>query len=117
MTKADDLRSELEHLAQPRWPAYLSEHSGLPGPRGNLELMQAVADVGDRDMFDRLIASDDTYLTACGVVGLGTLLATGDLRSSLGCDSTRAIHAGACGRPSRWLSSASVTPTCPVCWR
>lgn len=79
MTKADDLRSELVHLARSRWPAYLSEHSGLPGPRGNLELIQAVADVGDRVMFDRLIASDDTYLTACGVVGLGTLMATGDL--------------------------------------
>jgi hypothetical protein len=78
MAKVDDLRSELRHLAGSRWPAYLTENSGLPGPRGNLELIEAVADVGDRAMFDRLIASGDEYLTACGVVGLGKILASDD---------------------------------------
>jgi HEAT repeat protein len=78
MTKVDDLRHELRHLPETEWPAYLSEHSGLPGPRGNLELIEAVADVGDRAVFDRLSASDDEYLTCCGVVGLGKILAGGD---------------------------------------
>jgi HEAT repeat protein len=78
MAKVDDMRSELRQLAVHRWPAYLSEHSGLPGPRGNLELIEAVADLGDRATFDQLIASDDEYLVACGVVGLGKVLAGGD---------------------------------------
>lgn len=55
--------------------AYLRENSGLPGPRGNLELMQAVADEGDAAYFDQLIATDEEYLVCCGVVGLGRLLA------------------------------------------
>jgi HEAT repeat protein len=78
VTKIDEHRTTLRGLDESRWPAYLSEHSGLPGPRGNLELIQAVADVGDRAMFDGLIATDDEYLTACGVVGLGAVLAAGD---------------------------------------
>ena len=58
-----------------RWPAYLRDNSGLPGPRANLELAQAVADVGDPALFDRLIATDDEYLVFCGVIGLGRRLA------------------------------------------
>ena len=50
------------------------QHSGLPGPRGNIELAQAVADEGDLGRFDEFIASGDEYLTVCGVVGLGRLL-------------------------------------------
>jgi HEAT repeat protein len=78
MTRVEDYCAELRELAEPGWPAYLGAHSGLPGPRGNLELIAAVAGVGDHAMFDRLVATDDEYLTACGVVGLGTVLASGD---------------------------------------
>src|SRR5437762_1520000 len=53
------------------WPAYLDAHSGLPGPRGNIELALAVADVSDPELDDALIASGDEYRTFCGVVGLG----------------------------------------------
>jgi len=76
--KVDEYRAELETLERAAWPAYLSERSGLPGPRGNIELGQAVADVGDRAMFDALIETGDEYLTFCGVVGLGAALADGD---------------------------------------
>jgi len=69
-------RAALEQVDRSSWPAYLTEHSGLPGPRGNLELMAAVADLGDRDLFDRLIATGDEYLVCCGVVGLGALVRT-----------------------------------------
>ena len=31
------------------WDSYLQEESGLPGPRGNLELAQAFADLGDEE--------------------------------------------------------------------
>jgi hypothetical protein len=78
MGRVQDYRAELAALDRADWPAYLTEHSGLPGPRGNIELGQAVADAGDLALFDALIATDDEYLTFCGVVGLGAVLAAGD---------------------------------------
>jgi hypothetical protein len=71
MGRVADYRTELSHLDRRRWPAFMDEHSGLPGPRGNIELALAVADVGDDELFDELIASGDEYRTFCGVVGLG----------------------------------------------
>jgi hypothetical protein len=78
MGRVQDHRAELAGLKRARWPAYLTEHSGLPGPRGTIELGQAVADAGDLPLFDALITTDDEYLTFCGVVGLGAVLAAGD---------------------------------------
>lgn len=84
MTKADQYRTQLRQLDQ--WDAYLLQESGLPGPRGNLELAQVVADEGDRQLFQRYIAytpnlaptnSPYEFLAFCGVVGLGRLLAEG----------------------------------------
>jgi hypothetical protein len=71
-------RAELSALSRAQWPTYLKAHGGLPGPRGNLELMQALADEGDQALFALLIATDDEYLVCCGVLGLGRLLADGD---------------------------------------
>jgi hypothetical protein len=85
MTKADDYRVKLRSLAD--WDAYLLQESGLPGPRGNLELAQVVADEGDRELFESYLAytadrapvnSPYEFLAFCGVVGLGRLLAEGD---------------------------------------
>jgi hypothetical protein len=65
---------------------YLLKESGLPGPRGNIELGQAVADVGDEKLFKRLIGftaekapvnSPYEFLAFCGTVGMGRLLAEG----------------------------------------
>jgi hypothetical protein len=78
MGKVEEYARELSSRRRSEWPAYLGEHSGLPGPRGNIELGQAVADVGDLRLFDELIATGDEYLTFCGVVGLGAVLADGD---------------------------------------
>ncbi len=64
-------------MSRATWPAYLREHSGLPGARANLELAEAVADAGDAVDFTRLISTDDEYLVLCGVVGLGHVLAVG----------------------------------------
>ena len=64
------------------------KESGLPGPRGNIELAQVVADEGDRQLFQRYIAytadiapvnSPYEFLAFCGVIGLGRLLAEGDI--------------------------------------
>ncbi|MDQ6772590.1 MAG: hypothetical protein M3024_06335 [Candidatus Dormibacteraeota bacterium] len=56
----------------------LRADSGLPGPRANLELAQAAADVLDAATLRRLAGSDDEYLALCGAVGLGRLVAAGD---------------------------------------
>jgi nucleotide-binding universal stress UspA family protein len=68
-------RDALANLGRRSWPAFLREHSGLPGARANLELAEAVAEAGDAAVFATLVATDDEYLVLCGVVGLGQLLA------------------------------------------
>jgi hypothetical protein len=84
VSRREEHRTALRALDVARWPAYLGQHSGLPGPRANIELAQAVADEGDASTFDRLIATDDEYLVCCGVIGLGRLLADGgDLEERL----------------------------------
>ncbi len=69
-------RAELRRFDPARWQDFLREHSGLPGPRANIALAEAVADEGEPASFDRLISTDDEYLVFCGVLGLGRLLAT-----------------------------------------
>ena len=44
MSKTEDYRKKLRELES--WDEYLLQESGLPGPRGNLELAQVVADEG-----------------------------------------------------------------------
>lgn len=86
MSKVADYCARLRTLDD--WDPYLLQGSGLPGPRGNLELAQAVADEGDRETFLRYAAytaaeapvnSPHEFLAFCGVVGLGRLLAEGDV--------------------------------------
>lgn len=68
--------------------AYLLSESGLPGPRGNIELAQAVADWGDEALFEHLLSfkpevapvnSPYEFLAFCGTIGMGRLLAEGDI--------------------------------------
>lgn len=84
MNKTEQYRQKLAELAD--WEPYLLAESGLPGPRGNLELAQAAADVGETAVFRRLLAAGDrdmspdaasVFLTVCGLIGLGRLLAEG----------------------------------------
>lgn len=85
------------------WEPFLLQESGLPGPRGNLELAQAVADEGNEALFQQLRAYDaalapvnssQEFLAFCAVLGLGRLLAEGrlDLLSTL----------RRCANDSRW---------------
>jgi hypothetical protein len=85
MNKTETYRQKLKTIQD--WEPYLLQESGLPGPRGNLELAQVVADTGDRSLFEyfltytpELAPTNDPYefLAFCGVVGLGRLLAEGD---------------------------------------
>ena len=86
--KCSTYRETLRGLPAADWDEYLLRESGLPGPRANLELLQAVADCGGEATFRRWLALDasqtppDTpleYLPACGAVGLGRLAAEGRL--------------------------------------
>lgn len=68
------------------WDEFLRQESGLPGPRANLELAQAVADSGDEALFRTYLAlspeeapsnTPEEFLTVCGAVGVGRLVAEG----------------------------------------
>lgn len=84
MSKIEDYRCILRELKD--WRPFLLNNSGLPGPRGNLELAYAVAEEGDESKFLDLLSHDhpdvrentpDVFLVFCGVVGLGKLLVQG----------------------------------------
>jgi hypothetical protein len=86
MAKTRDYRRELEDLDD--WLPFLLDESGLPGPRGNIELAQAVADLCTRQQIDRFLAWDadrapvgsrEEFLAFCGTVGLGRSAAEGDI--------------------------------------
>ena len=74
-------------MAAPEPEAYLREHSHLPGPRGNLELLDAAASSAapaDLERWAALapeVAPTDTpgeFVAAVGTAGLGWLVAGGD---------------------------------------
>jgi hypothetical protein len=79
MSKKDDYCHMLRDLDN--WIPFLKKESGLPGPRGNLELAYAVAEEGNKNQFEKLLAGDaeentpEVFLVFCGVVGLGKLAA------------------------------------------
>jgi hypothetical protein len=86
VSKRDEYRKKLQTLES--WDSFLLEQSGLPGPRGNIELAQSVADEGNAELFYRYTAysadkapvnSPYEFLAFCGVIGLGRLLADGDI--------------------------------------
>lgn len=92
MSKVNDYREILKSLDD--WDDYLRAESNLPGPRGNLELAHATADLGNRERFEHFLTFDpqrapvntpDEFLAFCGVEGLGRLITEGqeDLWSTL----------------------------------
>ncbi len=67
--------------------SYLRAHSGLPGPRGNLELIDVASRASSRSDLERWAAlgpdvapenTPDVFLACVGIVGLGRLVAAGD---------------------------------------
>jgi hypothetical protein len=85
MNRVETYRVRLRTLTE--WDAFLLLESGLPGPRGNIELARAVAEEGGQELFERYTAFDaekaptnspHEFLAFCGVLGLGKLLARGD---------------------------------------
>src|SRR5450759_1218223 len=62
-------RAELRALEH--WEPYLKKHSGLPGARANLELVEAVGEEADADRLWRMSASSYEFLALCGTAGFG----------------------------------------------
>ena len=86
MASTETYRAALTTLPAADWETYLLTNANLPGPRGNLELASAAADVGDEAQFHRWaalgpdVAPENTpgcFLAFCGVVGLGAIMARG----------------------------------------
>lgn len=84
MKKAELYIEQLSKMKD--WDAFLLEESGLPGPRANLELVEAVAMLGNEETFLRYISytpekakinSKEEFLALCGTVGLGRLIKEG----------------------------------------
>lgn len=77
-TEAAHHRAALAALRVEDWDTYLDEHSGLPGPRANLELLAAAGDLAPQAVLRRWAADPDEYRAAVGTAGLGRLVAEGD---------------------------------------
>jgi len=85
MAKTDEYQKALREAIN--WDAYLLSHSGLPGPRGNIELGTVAGELASRDQIRRWLEWDarraptntpEEFLAFCGVLGLGRLVAAGD---------------------------------------
>ena len=85
ISKVDEYRARLRSLKQ--WNRFLLKESGLPGPRGNLELAQAFALEADLDQVLALLSiphheapenTPQAFLVFCGVSALGRHIAGGD---------------------------------------
>jgi hypothetical protein len=85
-TKVSIYRERLKGLSD--WEPFLMAESGLPGPRGNLELAQAVFCEGNAESFEGFLTntpdkapvnSPQEFLHFCGVFGQGKYL-TSDSR-------------------------------------
>ncbi len=77
MSRLNEYREKLKSLDD--WIPYLKQISGLPGPRGNLELAHAVAQEGKKKQFEHLLSiqaeenTPEVFLVFCGVMGLAKL--------------------------------------------
>ena len=107
MSRVSEYRAILQAMVE--WDSHLLAESGLPGPRGNLELAQAVADEGNVDIYLRYLTysaeiapvnSPYEFLAFCGIVGLGRLAAEGDFK--------HLPTLRACASDSRWRAREAV---------
>ena len=84
MSKKEEYIKQLKRLTN--WEPFLYKNSGLPGPRGNIELAEAVADIGTEEIFENYLGLDELneltdsekeYILFCGILGLGRLISEG----------------------------------------
>jgi hypothetical protein len=80
MSKIEEYKQTLHTLSD--WVPFLKNNSGLPGPRGNLELAHAVAQEANQEQFEHFLSYDgeentpEVFVLFCGVLGLGKLAST-----------------------------------------
>ncbi|GAA2246032.1 hypothetical protein N1031_16025 [Herbiconiux moechotypicola] len=77
-------RERLEGVPEERWGSVLAAESGLPGPRANLALASAAAELASPALRARWRGSDDEFEALCGTIALGW-------------DLLGAVHHGAAG--------------------
>ena len=65
---------ELRDVPVEELAPFLTARSGLPGPRGNLELADAFACIADRSTTLAFVELDDDYLRFCGTEAVGRLI-------------------------------------------
>lgn len=65
MSADENAETQLLGLERAQWAAFLSERSGLPGPRANLSLVEAVTRCADADAIDALLRDDGEYAMMC----------------------------------------------------
>jgi hypothetical protein len=84
MSKVDEYKSKLQ--GPDDWKPFLLKNSGLPGPRGNLELAQAAAELASPEQAEALLSipaeqapenSAEVFLVFCGITALGKMTAHG----------------------------------------
>lgn len=84
MNKTTSYRRELNNISPKKWDDYLKKHSGLPGPRGNIELAKAFSQTASLMDFKKYARLDEeeapentpeVFLVFCGVLGIGEYLA------------------------------------------
>ncbi len=78
MSVRSEHEATLRALPVDDWERYMAEHSGLPGPRGNLELLDVVGSIASPEQLRCWAVSPDEYLASCGAAGLGRLVVEGD---------------------------------------
>jgi hypothetical protein len=83
MTQPSQAQTVLRALPVAEWESWLLAHSGLPGPRGNLEVVAAAADLATAAQMRAWLTPSDSgarygsateFLPVCGAAGLGRLL-------------------------------------------
>ena len=71
MTAVSAWDRDLEALPAAAWPDFVTEHSGLPGPRADLSLVQAVAVRADTEVVEALLAHGGEFATMCAAAAVG----------------------------------------------
>jgi hypothetical protein len=119
MASTETYRAALTALPTIDWEPYLLSNSNLPGPRGNLELAAAAADLGTETQFRRWaglgpdVAPENTpgcFLAFCGVVGLGELMARDARRGEVPSPGLPYRDAGGVTPPLRTLRALASDP-------
>jgi hypothetical protein len=110
-----DYRQALRDLKDEDWDAYLMQMSGLPGPRGNLELADIVAAEASPEKFEHFLTFDsqrapvnspEEFLAFCGILGLGVMAVASGPGSEGYANLVRRLRT--CASDPRWRSREAV---------